>query len=121
MSLPDSANYAYDSNCNWGVRNDDNWRVIEGGIPNLPELTAKWQESARSSLFQTFVFDDAEVKNEIAAMGEIFNTDYKLLTLGFTDDPAGDIAKLRDKMEAAGANKVYAALQDQANAFLAAN
>ena len=121
VSLPDSSNYAYDSNCNWGVRNDDNWRVIEGGIPNLPELTAKWQESARSSLFQTFVFDDAEVKNEIAAMGEIFNTDYKLLTLGFTDDPAGDIAKLRDKMEAAGANKVYAALQDQANAFLAAN
>ena len=74
-------------------------------LPNLPELTAKWQESARSSLFQTFVFDDAEVKNEIAAMGEIFNTDYKLLTLGFTDDPAGDIARLRDKMEAAGANK----------------
>lgn len=121
VSLPDSANYAYDSNCNWGVRNDDNWRIIEGGIPNLPELTAKWQETARSSLYQTFVFDDAEVKNEIAAMGEIFNTDYKLLGLGFTDDPAGDIAKLRDKMEAAGAGKVYAALQEQAKAFLAAN
>ena len=87
VSLPGSANYAYDSNCNWGVRNDSNWRVIEGGIPNLPELTAGWQESAKSSLYQTFVFDDAEVKNEIAAMGEIFNTDYKLLGLGFTDDP----------------------------------
>ena len=46
---------------------------------------------------------------------------YKLLGLGFTDDPAGDIAKLRDKMEAAGAGKVYAALQEQAEAFLAAN
>lgn len=121
VSLPDSANYAYDGNCNWGVRNDSNWRVIEGGIPNLPELTAKWQETAESNLYQTFVFDDAEVKNEIAAMGEIFNTDYKLLGLGFTDDPAGDIAKLRDKMEAAGAGKVYAALQEQAEAFLAAN
>ena len=31
------------------------------------------------------------------------------------------IAKLRDKMEAAGAGKVYAALQEQAEAFLAAN
>lgn len=121
VSLPGSANYAYDSNCNWGVRNDSNWRVIEGGIPNLPELTAGWQESAKSSLYQTFVFDDAEVKNEIAAMGEIFNTDYKLLGLGFTDDPAGDIAKLRDKMEAAGAAKVYAAIQEQAKAFLETN
>lgn len=121
VSLPDSSNYAYDSNCNWGVRNDANWRVIEGGIPNLPELTAGWQETARSSLYQTFVFDDAEVKNEIAAMGEIFNTDYKLLVLGFTDDPAGDIAKMGDKMKAAGAEKVYAALQEQAQAFLAAN
>ena len=121
VSLPGSANYAYDSNCNWGVRNDSNWRVIEGGIPNLPELTAGWQESAKSSLYQTFVFDDAEVKNEIAAMSEIFNTDYKLLGLGFTDDPAGDIAKLRDKMEAAGAAKVYAAIQEQAKAFLETN
>lgn len=121
VSLPDSSNYAYDSNCNWGVRNDANWRVIEGGIPNLPELTAEWQETARSSLYQTFVFDDAEVKNEIAAMGEIFNTDYKLLVLGFTDDPAGDIAKMGEKMKAAGADKVYAALQEQAQAFLAAN
>ena len=121
VSLPASSNYAYDSNCNWGVRNDANWRVIEGGIPNLPELTAKWQETARSSRYQTFVFDDAEVKNEIAALGEIFNTDYKLLGLGFTDDPEGDIAKMRNKMEVAGAAKVYAALQEQAQAFLENN
>lgn len=121
ISLPDSANYAYDSNCNWGVRNDATWRVIEGGIPNLTELNTKWQQTAKSSLYQTFVFDDAEVKNEIAAMGEIFNTDYKLLGLGFTDDPEGDIAKLRSKMQAAGGDVVYAALQEQAKAFLAAN
>lgn len=121
VSLPDSTNYAYDGNCNWGVRNDANWRVIEGGIPNLPELTARWQETARSSRYQTFVFDDAAVKNEIAAMGEIFNTDYKLLGLGFTDDPEGDIAKMRSKMEAAGAEKVYAALQEQAKTFLENN
>ena len=61
------------------------------------------------------------MKNEIAAMGEIFNTDYKLLGLGFTDDPEGDIAKMRSKMEAAGAEKVYAALQEQAKTFLENN
>ena len=107
VSLPDSANYAYDGNCNWGVRNDANWRVIEGGIPNLQELNKSWQETARS-------------ENEIAAMGEIFDTVYKLLGLGFTDDPEADIAKLREKMEAAGAQKVFDELQKQALEFLAA-
>lgn len=117
VSLPDSTNYPYDGNCNWGVRNDATWRVVEGGIPNLTELTAAWQETARSSRYQTFVFDDSAVKNQIAAMGEIFNTEYKLLGLGFTEDPAGDIAKLKEKMTAAGADEVYAALHDQALAF----
>lgn len=120
VSLPDSANYAYDGNCNWGVRNDAYWRVIEGGIPNLPELNKGWQESARSGRYQTFVFNDESVKNEIAAIGEIFDTDYKLLGLGFTDDPEADIAKLREKMEAAGAQKVYDEIQKQALTFLAA-
>ncbi len=120
VSLPDSANYAYDGNCNWGVRNDANWRVIEGGIPNLQELNKSWQETARSERYQTFVFNDESVKNEIAAMGEIFDTDYKLLGLGFTDDPEADIAKLREKMEAAGAQKVFDELQKQALEFLAA-
>ena len=121
VSLPDSSNYAYDSNCNWGVRNDAYWRVIEGGIPNLPELTNGWQDTARSERYQTFVFNDESVKNEIAAIGEIFDTDYKLLGLGFTDDPEADIAKLREKMEAAGAQKVYDEIQKQALEFIAAN
>ncbi len=121
VSLPDSSNYAYDSNCNWGVRNDAYWRVIEGGIPNLPELNKGWQDTARSERYQTFVFNDESVKNEIAAIGEIFDTDYKLLGLGFTDDPEADIAKLREKMEAAGTQKVYDEIQKQALEFIAAN
>ena len=118
VSLPDSANYAYDSNCNWGVRNDAYWRMFEGCITNRPELNAVWQETARSERYQAFVFNDEAVKNEIAAIGEIFDTDYKLLGLGFTDDPEADIAKLREKMEAAGAQKVYDEIQKQALAYL---
>ncbi|MEG2405096.1 MAG: ABC transporter substrate-binding protein, partial [Oscillospiraceae bacterium] len=120
-SLPDSKNYAYDSNCNWGVRNDANWRIVEGGIPNLQELNATWEKNARSTRYQTFVFDDSNVKNEIAAITDIFNTDYKLLGMGFTDDPSGDIAKIKKKMTAAGAEKVYAEMQKQAQAFNKAN
>ncbi len=61
------------------------------------------------------------VKNEVAAITEIFNSDYKLLGLGFTDDPAGDIAKLKEKMISAGADAVYAEMQKQALEFLKTN
>lgn len=87
----------------------------------MTELNAVWQETAESERFQTFVFNDESVKNEIAAIGEIFNTDYKLLGLGFTDDPQADTEKLREKMEAAGAQKVYDEIQQQAIAYLEAN
>lgn len=121
ISLPDSSNYAYDSNCNWGIRNDAYWRMIEGGIPNLAELNETWQETAMSERYQNFVFNDEAVKNEIAALGEIFDTDYKLLGLGFTDDPEADTEKLREKMEAAGSQKVYEEIQKQAIAYWEAN
>lgn len=121
VSLPDSSNYAYDSNCNWGIRNDAYWRMIEGGIPNLAELNEVWQETAVSERYQNFVFNDEAVKNEIAALGEIFDTDYKLLGLGFTDNPEADTQKLREKMEAAGSQKVYDEIQKQAVAFWEAN
>ncbi len=94
---------------------------MEGGIPGLEELNAQWKETAYSRRYQTFVFNDGDVKNEIAAITEIFNSEYKLLGLGFTDDPAGDIAKLKESMAAAGADTVYAEMQKQAQEFLSTN
>ncbi|RAZ94723.1 hypothetical protein DK853_33690, partial [Klebsiella oxytoca] len=64
---------------------------------------------------------DSSVKNEIAAITDVFNTDYKLLGLGFTDDPVADIAALREHMTAAGADIVYAEMQKQALEFLKTN
>ncbi|MBU9725460.1 ABC transporter substrate-binding protein [Diplocloster modestus] len=118
-SLEESANYPYDGNCNWGIRNDAYWRTIDGGIPGLEEMTKHWEDNAKSLKYSTFVFNDENVKNEIAAITEIFGTDYKLLCLGFTDDPEKDIEKMREKMKAAGADKVYAEMQKQAEQYMA--
>ena len=116
-SLPQSSNYAYDSNCNWGVRNDATWRTVEGGIPNQDELVENWKTTARSGRYLTFVFDDSEVKNEVAAVSEIYNSDYKLLQLGFTDDPEGDIQKLQEKLKAAGVEALQEAFKTQVLTF----
>lgn len=68
--------------------------------------------------FATFNFNDANVKNEVAALNDIFKTDYKLLGLGFTKDPEADIERTLKKLKAAGIEKVYAEMQKQALEFV---
>ena len=65
----------------------------------------------------TFTFNNESVKNQVAAMNEIYNTDIKLLYLGFTEDPAQDIANVQAKLKAAGAEDVYAEMTRQAKAW----
>jgi putative aldouronate transport system substrate-binding protein len=112
--LPANTNYGYDANCNWGVRNDATWKILSGGIPEYTEIRNKWLETAKGiSAYTTFNFNSDSVKNQVAAMNDIFASDYKLLCLGFTADPAGDIAKMQEKLKAAGAEEVYAEMTKQ--------
>lgn len=112
--LPANSNYGYDANCNWGVRNDATWKILAGEIPEYTEIRNKWLETAKGiSAYTTFNFSSDSVKNQVAAMNDIFATDYKLLCLGFTEDPAGDIAKMQEKLKAAGAEEVYTEMTKQ--------
>lgn len=103
--LAANANYGYDSNCNWGIRNDAYWKRLKGGIPNYTELYNKWLENAVTA--NSFNFNSDPVKNQVAAMNDIFLSDYKLLCLGFSDAPAADIEKMQKKLQAAGSEEVY--------------
>lgn len=114
-----NSNYPYDMNCNWGIRNDAYWKTIEGGIPNYDEINDKWMETAKSDKFVAFNFITDSVKNELAAMSDIYTTDLLLLYMGFTDDLEGDIAKIQQKLDAAGADVVYEELSRQAREWLA--
>lgn len=118
VPLPDSSKYPYDGNCNWGLRNDKLWKEISGGIPTYKEIYKKWTDNALMGKFATFNFNDASVKNEVAAINDVFKTDYKLLGLGFAKDPATDIERMLKKLKAAGIDKVYAEMQKQAQEYL---
>ena len=117
--LDASANYPYDGNCNWGVRNDATWKIVEGGIPNFEEINETWQKNCKMYKYAFFTFDDSSVKNEIAAINDVFSSNYKLLNLGFADDPAASIADMSKKMKAAGADKVYEAMHTQLQEYVA--
>ncbi|MFR4351842.1 MAG: DUF3502 domain-containing protein [Roseburia sp.] len=116
-----NSDYPYDGNCNWGIRNDAYWKSPEGGIPNYDELYNKWLETARPDTFAAFTFNNDSVKNQVAAMNDIYNTDIKLLYLGFTEDPEKDIAAVQAKLKAAGAEDVYAEMTRQAKEWHDAN
>ena len=47
-------------------------------------------------------------------MNDIYNTNIKLLYLGFTDDPQKDIKATLEKLKAAGADDVYSEMTRQA-------
>ena len=109
-----NSNYPYDGNCNWGIRNDKYWKSVEGGIPNYDELYGKWIKTAQAGEFAAFTFNNETVKNQVAAMNDIYNTNIKLLYLGFTDDPQKDIKATQEKLKAAGADDVYSEMTRQA-------
>ena len=122
IELTDKSNdYPYDGNCNWGIRNDAYWKSVEGGIPNYDELYETWIATARPDAFAAFTFNNDSVKNQVAAMNDIYNTDIKLLYLGFTDNPSADIAAVQAKLDAAGADDVYAEMTKQAKEWYDAN
>ncbi|MCX7709884.1 MAG: ABC transporter substrate-binding protein [Clostridia bacterium] len=116
--LADTANYPVDGNCNWGWREDKLFKQVEGGIPNYAELRANWEKVAYTHPLQFFNFDDSKVKNEFAACSNVFNSNYKALVMGFTNDVESDLKKLNDKYKQAGIEKVMAEAQVQVDAFL---
>lgn len=119
--LEKNSDYGYDANCNWGVRNSAIWKRIEGGIPSYVEIYDEWAKTATMGTpLSNLNFSDESVKNQIAAMNDIFQNDYKLLCLGFSEDPEADIAKMQKKLEAADAEAVYKELSAQAKAFMEA-
>ena len=78
---------------------------MEGGIPNYDKLYDKWIKTAQAGEFAAFTFNNESVKNQVAAMNDIYNTNIKLLYLGFTDDPQKDIKATQEKLKAAGADE----------------
>lgn len=117
-SLPEAEKYPLDGNCNWGIRNGEIWRTLQNEIPGFEELSKKWESNAKLSKYATFNFNNEAVKNEVAAVTEILGTDYKLLALGFSENPEADVEKLQKKLKAAGIDRICEEMERQAKVFL---
>lgn len=80
-----------------------------------------WQSKIYNFKLETFVFNDANVKNEMANVGNVMLRYAIPLEYGLIKDIDKGIADLNEQLKAAGIEKLQAELQSQIDAFLAAN
>lgn len=113
---PSAANYTGFSNWGWNSQ-------LNRTSATYPEEAQKifdgWQSGIYHFPLETFVFDDAKVKNEVANIGNVMLRYAIPLEYGLIKDTAKGQADLVKQLKAAGIEKVQQELQSQIDAFLA--
>ncbi|CAI6080697.1 hypothetical protein COHCIP112018_03070 [Cohnella sp. JJ-181] len=121
-SLPGSTGYPPDGACPWGWRTPDLYRQLEGAAGDLLTSTyADWKANKIvDTKLATFVLDDTNIKNELAALGNVQKT-YLLPIYHGLVKPEEGIPVAQEKLKQAGIDKVQAEMQKQIDAFIASN
>ncbi|MGG1637573.1 ABC transporter substrate-binding protein [Paenibacillus sp. FSL K6-3182] len=94
----------------WANEDADKWEQFE-----------KFNESSERSIALGFTFDEAPVKAEKAAVGNVDKEFQMVLNSGAVDDVEGTIAKYKAKRNAAGYQKILEEQQRQLDEWAKAN
>ena len=105
---------------NWMMGNTFNGYLKSNQDPANVAATKTVNEEAHVEILTGFVFDDANMKAELAAIGGICNEYYTILKYGLVASSQTDakVAEMVAKCENAGLAKVTAELKGQINTFL---
>ncbi|RCW47607.1 DUF3502 domain-containing protein [Paenibacillus prosopidis] len=103
---------------NWGANSPLNRK--DASYPAEADAIANaWQEKIHNFALETFVFNDANVKNEVANVGNVMLRYAIPLEYGLIKDIDKGHADLIEQLKAAGIEKLQQELQTQIDAFLA--
>ena len=114
----DTAGWPPEMYCSWGWRDNRFRPDMAGSPPNLKAVREAIAKTAIETSYVSFTQNIEPVKNEYAAVVNVMTQYWIPLKLGYVE-PAQGLKTLKDKLKAAGADKVQAELQKQMNAFLA--
>lgn len=117
---PDFAKYSFNANGQWGV-NNSNFRKNfdkEGAFAAESELDKLWSEKAVHPKLETYVFNETNVKNELAAMATVNSKYLHMLALGLADDVYATLKEWQDQVEKAGLKKVEEEVKRQVQVHL---
>lgn len=103
---------------NWAANSPLNRK--DAAYPAEADVIADaWQTKVFNFDLETFVFNDANVKNEVANVGNVMLRYAIPLEYGLIKDVDKGVADLNAQLKAAGLEKLQAELQSQIDAFLA--
>jgi putative aldouronate transport system substrate-binding protein len=114
---PSAANYTGFSN--WGWNSPLN-RTDSSYPEEAQAIFDGWVDKVHHFPLETFVFNDSNVKNEVAAIGNVMLRYAIPLEYGLIKDIEKGQADLLEQLKSAGIEKVQTELQSQIDAFLAA-
>lgn len=83
------------------------------------DLAKGWESNVYHYPLETFVFDNSNVKTEIANVGNVMLRYAIPLEYGVAKDVDAALAELNQQLKAAGVDKIQQELQSQIDAFLA--
>lgn len=116
----DQEGFAQEQYCNWGYR-DTNFRYDLVGSPsNLKEFKTTTKSNSKTNIYTSFFINTDPVKNEYAAVLNVMQQYYLPVKLGYVD-PVKGLADLKEKLKAAGVEKVQAEIQKQLDEFVKNN
>lgn len=102
----------------WGTKNDTLERIQGDAGTERSEI---WHQLFDNPIEETsagFVFDDTNVKNEIAALSELSSQYVPMIELGLVDDADSTVDEFNQKCQQAGSEKVLDEFKSQYTAYL---
>ncbi len=117
---PEYDKFGTNANGQWGLNNKEFKRVKEGAFPAEAEFDAIWSTKVVHPVVETFVFDETNVKNELAALATLRTKYRPMISLGIVSDVEGTIKEWKDQADKAGLAKVQEEVKNQLAAYLEA-
>ena len=105
----------YEPGCVWGWKNESMMRVDKTDIPEKQEILARWKEETVDSDIRGFVFDDTNVKTEMASISSAASQYGGPLYNGMVEASKLDASfkTYQEKLTQAGIDKVFEETEKQ--------
>ena len=117
--LADTANFPAGNVSPWGWYSEKYARTSSTDPEIVQETIKDWTENyVVQNPIAAFNFDDSNVKNEMAAVGNIITQYGVPLDLGMVEDVEAGVKEFRTKLTEAGFDKILEECQNQAKEFV---
>ena len=117
----DTEGFTPEGYCSWGFKEFKFYLEPEGLPDNYDEVSAELEALAVVNPYILFTPDYSAIKNERAAVNNVYEQYGRPLAYGYVDDAEAGYQTLLDQMDIAGLRVMQEELQAQLDAFIAEN